>query len=223
METENYDESPDFISMEDTPETHDDDSTGIENLNPNDGISEFDLGVWIGKSLTTEQKSQILKRCWVPPENYDFNADSIDRKFIHSWLQTYIPWLVYSKKLKGALCLYCVLFHQNVVKGVLGAFVVSPFTKYKKMHEACKNHATSQWHQASMKVAKSLTDDVPVNIQLMSGYQKLIEENKKIIRSIISNVIFCGTTDSALRGKDANSGTNFRSQFVIFSSFDKIV
>lgn len=226
METEHLDESTDFIPMEDTSETHieniipmkgtaethNEDSPVIANLNAKEDISEFDLGVWVNKSLTTEQKSQILKRCWVPPESYDFNADSSDpkRRFIHSWLQIYKPWLVYSKKLKGALCLYCVLFHQNVVKGVLGVFIVSPFTKYKDMHDTCKNHAISQWHQASMKAAISFDTAIPVDVQMISGHQKLIEENKKIIRSIISNVIFCGTTDSPLRGKDGNSGKIFR-------------
>ncbi|CAI6368778.1 unnamed protein product [Macrosiphum euphorbiae] len=53
----------------------------------------------------------ILKRCWTPPENYNFSEDAIavgsKRKFNHSWLQAYAPWLAYSKILKGALCLYC--------------------------------------------------------------------------------------------------------------------
>lgn len=206
MEIENSNDE--LILMENTTDTQNEGTIETENLNANE---VFDLGDWMEKPMSTEEKYQLLKRYWVPPSSYDFNADSSDpkRRFIHSWLQTYAPWLVYSKKFKGALCLYCVLFHQKVVKGVLGAFIVKPFNKYKDMHSACKSHMTSQWHQASMNAAKNFTDNIPVDVQMVSGHQKLIDENKKIIASVIANVIFCGRTDSPLRGKDANSGRVF--------------
>lgn len=102
---------------------------------------EFDLGEWIGKAyrMTSAQKSEMIKRCWVPPPSYNFGHDVNDKKrvFIHSWLSTYSPWLTYSMKLKGALCLYCVLFPPTTVQGVLGAFMITPFVRYKHMHDAC--------------------------------------------------------------------------------------
>lgn len=207
METENSNDN-NLNLPENTIETQNDGTSEPENLDSNE---LFDLGDWIDKTMNAEERSQLLKRCWMPPASYDFKADSSDpkRKFIHSWLQTYAPWLAYSKKLKGPLCLYCILFHPNVVKGVFGAFIVKPFNKYKDMHDACKNHATSQWHRASMKAAQTFTDNIPVDVQMRIGHDKLIEENKKIISSVISNVIFCGRTDSPLRGKDANTGMVF--------------
>lgn len=101
----------------------------------------YDLGDWINKTMTSEQRSNILKHCWVPPQSYDFDADSTDRKrkFRHEWLAEYKPWLVYSKKLRGALCLYCVLFRPTVVQGVLGAFITKEFTKFPDMHDSCKS------------------------------------------------------------------------------------
>lgn len=172
--------------------------------------SENDIGQWVGKSsrMTTDQKSAMLKRCWVPPTNYNFRADSTDpkRAFIHNWLQTYTPWLTYSKLLKGAMCLHCVLFPPNVVQGVLGGFIVTPFIRYKNMHDACKGHASSQWHRQSTKAAKSFLEDVPVDVMMVSGHENLIAENRKIITSIISTVLFCGTHDLPLRGKDSHSG-----------------
>lgn len=38
---------------------------------------EYDLGKWVGKSssLTRSQKMDILKKCWVPQESYDFRKD----------------------------------------------------------------------------------------------------------------------------------------------------
>lgn len=203
LENDSFDESLQVIPIGNTAENVD-----VSDVNPSADCAKYDLGEWINKPLTSEQRSQILKHCWIPQRSYDFSADSTEsnRKFLHEWLNTYAPWLAYSKKMKGALCLYCVLFRQNVVRGVLGAFVTTAFSKYKDLHDACKNHQKSQWHVASLKAAKSFTDAVPVDAQMISGHQKLIEENRKIIKSMISNVIFCGTTDSPLRGKDKHTG-----------------
>lgn len=108
----------------------------------NDDFPEFDLGRWVGKSMTAAQKAEMLKKCWKPHASYNFRDDAGDsnRCFRYNWLNTYAPWLTYSKKLKGALCLNCVLFHKNVVRGVLGALVVKPFDRYKNMNEFCKSH-----------------------------------------------------------------------------------
>lgn len=194
----------------DTKESSPIESIGAE-VSIDDGEwPKFDLGNWVVNSskLSDEQKRQILKHRWVPPENYNFREESDDpkRSFIHSWLHVYAPWLTYSKKLKGGLCLYCVLFAPITVHGVLGALIKTPYTKYKDMHESCKKHAMSQWHRASITSAKLFMEDVPVNIQMISGHEKMIEQNKKIISHIISTIIFCGTHDLALRGKSKGSG-----------------
>lgn len=190
----------------------------VSNPSDNDDCPEFDLGRWVGKTsgLSTAEKSEILARCWEPPEGYNFHADSNDstRCFLYNWLTQYDPWLKYSKKLKGALCLHCVLFPPTLIKGVLGGFMVNAFTKYKDMHERCKNHASSQWHRASTQAAKDFTQSVPVDVMMVSGHQKLIEENRKIIASIIRTIIFCGTHDMALRGKDLLAGEFFLNLFI---------
>ncbi|KAL4119702.1 hypothetical protein QTP88_012490 [Uroleucon formosanum] len=173
---------------------------------------ENDIGKWVGRSnhLTTSQKMDILKRCWMPSENYNFSDDAIavgsKKKFNHSWLQTYAPWLTYSKILKGALCLYCVLFPPKKVQGVLGSFIIKPFTRYKDIHEGCRNHISNNWHQGATEAAKSFMEEVPINIMMVSGHQKVLEQNQKIISSIISNVLFCGTHDLPFRGKGQNEG-----------------
>lgn len=77
------------------------------------------------------------------------------------------------------------------------------------MHDSCKAHMKNQWHITSTKSAKSFTQNVPVNIMLMSGHQSEIIENRKIISKIISTIIFCGTHDLPLRGKQLNTGKYF--------------
>lgn len=128
---------------------------------------EFDIGKYLGKSseLSDEMKSKILRCRWVPPEKYNFHEDSDNtrRRFIHSWLKEYDPWLTYSKKVKGGLCLYCVLFPPNVVQGVLGALIASPLNRYNDLHNVCNNHATSQWHRAAAMSANTFLHDIPVD------------------------------------------------------------
>lgn len=66
----------------------------------------------VGKSvlMTSHKKREILRSCLKPSENNEFRQDAIDPKrcFIHSWMQIYTPWLVYSKKLEDALFLYLI-------------------------------------------------------------------------------------------------------------------
>lgn len=40
----------------------------------------------------------------------------------------------------------------------------------------------------------------------MSGHKKIIEENRKIISCIISNILFCGVHGLPLRGKNSDEG-----------------
>ena len=65
----------------------------VSSLSPH-GESKFktccdnDLGKWVGRSssMTISQKMEILKRCWSPPESYNFADDAthLKRKFKYS-------------------------------------------------------------------------------------------------------------------------------------------
>lgn len=107
--------------------------------------------------------------------------------------------------------MYCVLFPPSIatVKGVLGSFMVRPYMKFKDIHEDCRKHVSSHYHKTSTAAAKSFLENVPVDVQLQSGHQKMIEENKQILSSIISCIIFCGTHDLPLRGKEGDEGVFF--------------
>lgn len=173
---------------------------------------ENDIGKWVGRGslMTVEEKKRILQQCWKPPPNYNFEEDAkaLKRKFLYAWLDKYSPWLVYSSHLKGAFCLYCVIFAPptSTVRGVLGSFVVRPFTKYKRMHEFCKSHVGSSWHLTAMKAMHSFMVEVPIDIQMVSAHKKIMLENRKYISSLVSVVIFCGVHDLPLRGKQLHEG-----------------
>jgi hypothetical protein len=74
------------------------------------------------------------------------------------------------------------------------------------MHESCRNHISNNWHQEATEAAKSFMKEVLINIMMVSGHQKVLEQNRRIVSSIISNVLFCGTHDLPLKGKGQNEG-----------------
>ncbi|CAG9574772.1 unnamed protein product [Danaus chrysippus] len=186
-------------------------STSTSILDDGGNFHENYIGRWVGRSfvLTTEKRMEMLKRCWAPSETYDFAGDAthLKRKFNHSWLEMYKPWLVYSKKLKGAFCLFCVLFPPKVARGVQGSLIVRPFTKYKDVHIYCKAHVDTQWHRESSASANSFSN-IKTNVQvaLQIGREKIIEDNRNALLPIISTIVFCGTHDLPLRGKEKDDG-----------------
>ena len=103
------------------------------------------------------------------------------------------------------------MFPQPVSRGVQGAFIVRPFTKYKDFHEAARGHIASGWHKHAVESASNFlavrsNPECSVICQLDTKVKQTIEENRKKLIPIISSIIFCATHDIALRGKNVNSG-----------------
>lgn len=183
-----------------------------DSLMDEDDCNENDIGRYVGRAhmLSTEKKKELIENCWSPSATYNFAEDAkhLKRKFNYSWLETYSPWLVYSRCQKGAFCKYCTLFppNPNSFRGILGSFTIRPFCKFKDIHEQCKKHIETHFHKEALKAAKSFLEGVPVDLQLNKYSQGIIEENRKIIKSIISCITFCGSHDLALRGKHYGEG-----------------
>lgn len=110
------------------------------------------------------------------------------------WLYQY-PWLAYSKKLKGALCVHCVLFFRpNIKRGVQGAFISRAFIKYKDLHDSAKKHSQTEWHKETIMKSKLFSDVTnkkkSVDLQLNDANNELVMKNRDKLRSIISSIIF---------------------------------
>ena len=115
--------------------------------------------------------------------------------FRYAWLSDYSPWLVYSQMLKGAFCKYCVLFPQKIIRGVQGAFVIKPCTKYKDFNEDARSHMQSTWHKGSHEDASNFValleaKAVSIDEQLNSSFRRQIQENRNKLGPIISTTIF---------------------------------
>lgn len=187
------------------------------------GTHCLDLGTYLEKEVSESEKLQLLKECFTPNKEYDFKKDAKEgckRFFNVAFLDKY-KWMAYSPCLQGALCKTCVLFKPNVRRGYVGAFIVTPFRKFKNIHEYAKNHATSEWHKESSVTAANFLSTMEgrqrdIFQQIDSSYAKKVSENRQKLVPILETIIFCGTHDLALRGHSSDTG-NFH-DLLIFRS-----
>ena len=97
--------------------------------------SDYDIGLYIKpeQHISDDVKYNLLMNHFKPTELYDFKADASGKRcFRLAWLSQYSPWLAYSSKLKGALCVYCTLFPQNVVFAPLQKFLRAPMNVFHR-------------------------------------------------------------------------------------------
>lgn len=172
--------------------------------------NSLDIGAYVTKNASREVKCQVLE------VDFSLTATARDTKyqkraFRQEWLRTYSPWLCYSNMYNGPFCKYCVLFPQPVHRGLQGAFIKTPCTRYNDFHTSAKQHLASEWHKNAIKDASSFMKSVSnpsesIVCKIDQSIEKTIDENKRKLIPIISSIIFCATHDIALRGKESFSG-----------------
>ncbi|CAG9822111.1 unnamed protein product [Phaedon cochleariae] len=179
--------------------------------------NDLDLGQYIMSSanISDGMRYKFLEHPFKPGSDYNFKNDAVmeTRYFKYDWLAEY-NWLVYSKKLKGVLCKNCVVFRPVLRRGVMGSFIIKEFTKYKDCHAQAKAHMGSEWHRDSSIRAKEFLDRYSGKTKSVceiidSHMSSTIENNRKLLKPIISSMIFCATHDMVVRGKHSEGG-NFK-------------
>jgi hypothetical protein len=173
----------------------------------------LDIGLFLSTSnnINDAKKYDLLKNPWTPPKNYQFTIKEQRRlKFQIDWLNRFL-WLVYSRKLQGALCKYYVIFANNTVgKGThqkLSALIIKPFTKWKDAIERFNHHSTSEYHKLSIIRSEEfiiVMENKESNIanEIDTSRKKQVIENRAILRPIMQTIILCGKQNIALRGNN---------------------
>ena len=172
-------------------------------------VSSTDIHFCLLASLSDEQKYCILKKLWIPGENFAFAAStSRNLRFQHRWFKRF-KWLAYSQVELGAFCKYCVLFgnHSGTGRGMqaLSALCTKKFDEWKNALEKLKEHELSQYHRNSLMFAEGLKNVMEcrqesVYSQLnVAATQNAIDNRKRLI-PIIEAIILCGRQGLALRG-----------------------
>ena len=127
------------------------------------------------------------------------------RQFQPSWMKKY-PWLYYSRHVDGAFCRACVFFGPDEVSGrCLQQFVSTPYRAWIKMSEKANTHAKNDYHLFSMtKMSEFLVryenPSLGVDTLLDNESRMIMENNKKVIESLLKTVILCGKQGLALHG-----------------------
>ena len=177
------------------------------------GIDKMDIGNYVGIQTDDETRYRLLEHHWKPCEKYLFPSRQygakrvVSRRFMITWLRRW-EWLSYSKKFDGAFCVPCVLFGQET--GSAGMKLVKlykePVTNWQnavcKFEEHCQKsplHKYSVLRASSFKQVMSGKREA-IDSQLDRVLNERINQNRKIIHSMVETVVLLGKQNIAFRG-----------------------
>ena len=164
------------------------------------------------RNLSDHEKFQLLTKDYWPPEKFVFTKTKIygkGRSFQMSWLKEY-TWLVYSPSKDGGLCRVCLLFPPSSNNMNTGALVSFPKTKFNKANEILREHSKMRYHNDALLQAENFIKTVrfpekAIASVVESSRVAQMDYNRKVLRSIVSSVIFCGKQNIAPRGNVESS------------------
>ncbi|KAK5649293.1 hypothetical protein RI129_000322 [Pyrocoelia pectoralis] len=156
-----------------------------------------------------EERENLLNNAWKPEECFHFPSTKYGKrqlKFQHNWLKTR-EWLVYSKKLDGAFCKYCMLFAPAGAgkQGLpLGKLVRVKYSDWRHALEDFNKHQMTTYHANAKVAAENFLSARSNKIDIISCLDKSVAnkvtENRRLLTPVIKTVIFCGRQGLALRG-----------------------
>ena len=161
------------------------------------------------RTLSSEQKYFV----WTAEMNTDPSAYLQTRpygtgsfhQFQPAWKEKY-PLLHYSQHLDGAFCQACAFFAPEKVGGqALGQFVTKPFKTWVNKSQKMDAHARVEYHITAMaKMQEFLVcyrnPSQAIDVVLDKAVQKRLEDNQKVVNSLLKVVMLCGKQGLALRG-----------------------
>ena len=105
------------------------------------------------------------------------------------------------------------MFPQPVRRGIQGAFIVRPFSKYRQFHDKANAHLLTQCRNAAEDASNFIRlcnkPEKNISSQIISNYRIIIERNREKLSSLLKGILFSGMHDIALRGKEVDSGNLF--------------
>ncbi|KAL4120004.1 hypothetical protein QTP88_012752 [Uroleucon formosanum] len=169
-----------------------------------------DIGIFVNRDLTNDEKYCALTKVWVPLPTYKFplciKNEKRGLKFQYHWLLEF-NWLAYSEKNQGVYCKHCVVFAKTggVGSQPLRKLVYEAFNAWKKALEVFRKHSTCDYHVTSVVKSDQFLDiftkKQPSIIEAICVDRNVqIQENRKKLVPIIECIILCGRQEIALRG-----------------------
>lgn len=207
------------------------DVSAVSSVLAEDTSEEFrvqhDVGYHVNRSdsyIENACKFTLLTEHWTPPVGFTYpystrkNKGKTEKRYLRpSHLQQHSQWLVFSPKLNGLLCKWCVLlivgqFGNNTLvhktNMPLQNLVKSPLTDYSRLTGEAgvlETHSRNQYHINAVQAGKSFISTMKdstktVFNQIATHNQQIIADNRKRLVPIIKSIIFCARQNIALRG-----------------------
>lgn len=189
-------------------------------------LMQHDVGYHVersGSDIENSWKFTLLTEHWTPPNDFIFPYSTreckgkTEKRYLRrGHLDQHSQWLVFSPKLNGLLCKWCVLMNvgqfgnssvhktnmplQNLVK--------SPQMDYSRLTGATgvlETHSRNQYHINAVQSGRSFiscrtNSSKAVSNQVVAHNQQVIADNRKRLVPIIKSIIFCARQNIALRG-----------------------
>ena len=212
----------DTLPLVSEPQTSD--ITDVPQSNKAPDLVQLDVGTIYAKakspadfsaamhSLTVAEKYQLLTNHKVPHKDHTFPTQYLggcNRSFRPAWFSEH-PWMVYSEQVDGVFCIVCAIFCTDSSKGY---FVNKPLRVWNKKSEKTKEHVNYLYYQNCMELAENLKctvehPEVAITSQIDARKAANIQNNRFILKSLASAVLFCGRQCIALRGVAENTETS---------------
>ena len=179
-----------------------------ENTNEPMHIDKNDLSLFFKEAyrFSDTRKYDLLCNIWKPDRFFAFPKNASGRRFQYSWFSSF-PWLVYSKFLDGAFCLYCVLFGGESTHNAskLNNLFRAPLNDWKSALRNLNSHCSrSLIHSTATLRATQFRSCMEnkvqgIDVQLDNAVAKQIELNRQKLVPIVGAVILCGRQNVSLR------------------------
>ena len=116
--------------------------------------------------------------------------------------------MVYSEAVDGIFCIFCALF--SSLETPRGSFVSQPFRLWNKKGEKAEQHEKCAYHQSAVDKGTSFRHSIEnpestITAQVYSCKARNIRNNRAVLMSIASAILYCSRQCIALRG-DAEDG-----------------
>ena len=166
-------------------------------------------------------KYQVLTNHWKLNSAFKFpfsehskaRSNKKERRYASQKHLESFKWLVFSVAEQGYFCKFCALFVVGQTAGFrkstpLKKLVTQALTNFDSLTGKCGDltvHEQYQYHRQAVEAAQDFVfsyenPQAEVSNMLSSARQQQVEENRKIISSVVETVLLCGRQNIALRG-----------------------
>ncbi|CAF3333155.1 unnamed protein product [Rotaria sp. Silwood2] len=187
---------------------------------PTSNSCKNDIGLYIGKPPSDEQKYELLT-CHFEPDNefiWPYKERLIitgektitEKRYLKQSHLNEFKWLKYSPSQKGLFCIACVRFTVSTTRvSSYGKLVEIPLDDYKHLlgkhgdlilHQKTNYHLDCMVKMENFLYIYSKKPEASVELLMDKRLQKEIAENRARLKPIIETILLCGRQNFPLRG-----------------------